>query len=112
MESGGCGRYSICGCCGCCGLGSCQKPGTHCQPPRTSRHDPGTQMRPGGVERQNPLIQMNWLASSSQCQYPGIHWTWSPSGFWSGGSSSIGSGGCLGTTGVAAGASAVLANAS
>ena len=55
---------------------------------------------------------MKSLRSSSQSQYPGIHWTFSPAGRWSGGSSSIGSGGRFCTTGPATGNSAVAAYAS
>src|SRR5688572_4061078 len=90
---GGCGRYSISDC-GCSAVtASCQNPCTHWDPPRTGCQCPGTQTRPGGGARQNPLTQMKSDRSSSQSQYPGIHWTFSPAGRCSGGSSSIGSGG-------------------
>src|SRR3954463_8059421 len=80
-----------------------QKPPVHCQPSAAFRHDPGTQARPGGAFRQKPLTHKKSFLSSSHCQYPGVHWTLSPSGFWSGGSSSIGLGGSFGITGVGLG---------
>src|SRR3954465_7588288 len=98
--AGGWGRYSTSALTSGSPPAPAQKPPVHCQPSAAFRHDPGTQARPGGAFRQNPLTHRKSARSSSHCQYPGTHWTLSPSGFWSGGSSSIGLGGSFGTTGV------------
>src|SRR3954471_21226858 len=98
--AGGWGRYSTSALPSGLSLAAAQKPPVHCQPSAAFRHDPGTQARPGGPLRQNPLTHRKSFLSSSHCQYPGIHWTLSPSGFWSGGNSSTGFGGSFGITGV------------
>src|SRR3954447_11729106 len=101
--AGGSGRYSTSALPSGLSLAAAQKPPVHCQPSAALRHDPGTQARPGGAFRQKPLTHRKSLLSWSQAQYPGIHWTLSPSGFWSGGSSSIGLGGSLAMIGVGLG---------